>query len=286
LCQPVSIPIGFERRGQEVMVDFVVSPTKQESQGLIRARANILGSSFDQAVKIIAYDHIPTQTLLSPSEVKVVRLTVEKRGSVVGYIKGSGDGIPAALRNLGYTVAEYKDEDITAANLANASSVVIGIRAFNTNDRLLHQMPLLLDYVKKGGTVICQYNNSEADASHYAPYSLKLSRDRVTEEDAVVTFLNPQHAILNFPNKITQQDFTGWVQERGLYFPDTWAPDFEPILSMGDKGEKAKTGSLLVAAYGKGTFVYTGLSFFRQLPAAVPGAYRLFANLVSAGHKK
>jgi hypothetical protein len=143
-----------------------------------------------------------------------------------------------------------------------------------------------LDYVKNGGVVVAQYNNSEADASKYSPYPITLSRDRVTDENAEVTFLNPKHPVLNFPNKITGKDFEGWVQERGLYFPDKWDAAFEPLLSMNDKGEKPKQGGLLVAKFGKGHYVYTGLSFFRELPAAVPGAYRLFSNLVSLGKKK
>ncbi len=282
-AQPQSIPVELIRRGQELTLDFLVTPSKNESQELVSAVIKIDSIDYSNSVKIIEYDHIPVQTLLSTSSIKVVRLNVKTKGSIVGYIKGSGDEIPAALRNLGYTVNEFKEDEITSANLTKCNAVVIGIRAFNTNERLIHQIPLILDYVKNGGTLVCQYNNSEADASKYSPYSLSLSRDRVTEEDAAVTFLNPQHKVLNYPNKIAQKDFDGWIQERGLYFPDKWDTAFEPILSMNDKGEKPKTGSLLVAKYGNGNFIYTGLSFFRELPAGVPGAYKLFANLVSIG---
>ncbi len=285
-CQPARVQIELVRKGQEQIADFMVYPPQEESQGNIKAKMEVDGTSYDEAVKVIEYDHIPTQTLLSEAEIKVVRLNVEKRGSIVGYIKGSGDEVPSALRNLGYTVTEFKEDEVTAVNLAKVDAVVIGIRAYNTNERLIHQMPLILDYVKNGGVVVAQYNNSEADASKYSPYPITLSRDRVTEENAEVTFLNPQHPALNFPNKITAKDFEGWVQERGLYFPDKWDAAFEPLLSMNDKGEKPKQGGLLVAKFGKGHYAYTGLSFFRELPAAVPGAYRLFVNLVSLGKKK
>ncbi len=282
-CKPALIPIELQRKGQEITVDFMVYPPKEESQQVIKAKVEVDGKTYDQALKVIQYDHIPTQTLLSAAEIKVVRLNVDKKGSIVGYLKGSGDDVPTALRNLGYNVIEFKEEEITSANLSKVDAVVIGIRSFNTNERLVHQMPTLLEYIKGGGTVIAQYNNSEADASKYSPYALSLSRDRVTEEDAEVTFLNPQHPVLNFPNKITSKDFEGWTQERGLYFPTKWDPAFEPLLSMSDKGEKPMQGGLLVAKYGKGYYVYTALSFFRELPAAVPGSYKLMANLVSIG---
>jgi LmbE family N-acetylglucosaminyl deacetylase len=285
-CQPASVPVELMRRGQEYIADFMVYPPQNESQGNIKAKIEVDGTSYNKAVTVIEYDHIPKQTLLSDAEVKVVRLNVEKKGSIIGYIKGSGDDVPSALRNLGYSVIEFKEDEITVANLTKVDAVVIGIRAFNTNERLIHQMPLILDYVKNGGVVVAQYNNSEADASKYSPFPITLSRDRVTDENAEVTFLNPQHPALNFPNKITPKDFDGWVQERGLYFPDKWDSAFEPLLSMNDKGESAKQGALLVAKFGKGYYFYTGLSFFRELPAAVPGAYKLFANLVSAGKKK
>ncbi len=285
-CLPTAIPVELVRKGQELIVEFQVTAPKEESQATLQAKIEVQGKSYNQSVRVITYDHIPTQTLLSQSEIKVVRLNVDRKGSIVGYIKGSGDDVPAALRNLGYAVVEFKEDEITATNLLKVDAVVIGIRAFNTNDRLIHQMPLLLDYVKNGGTLVSQYNNAEADASKYSPYPLSISRDRVTEEDAEVTFINPQHAVLNFPNKITPKDFNGWVQERGLYFPDKWDAAFEPIFSMNDKGEKPKNGSLLVAKYGQGFYVYTGLSFFRELPAAVPGAYKLFANLISIGKNK
>jgi hypothetical protein len=165
--------------------------------------------------------------------------------------------------------------------------VVLGVRALNTNDRLRFVMNDLMKYVAEGGTMIVQYNTSfDLETDVYSPYPLTISRDRVTEEDAEVRILKPEHPLLNYPNKISATDFTGWVQERGLYFPNKWGEPFEALLSMNDKGEPAKDGSLLVAKHGEGYYVYTGLSFFRELPEGVPGAYKLFANLVSAGKPK
>jgi hypothetical protein len=162
--------------------------------------------------------------------------------------------------------------------------VVLGIRTVNTNERIRYFMADLLQYVNEGGTLVVQYNtNFEYQVETFFPYPLKLSRDRVTQEDSEVKFLKHDHALLNVPNKITAKDFEGWVQERGLYFPNQWDPNYEAILSMNDKGETAKEGSLLVAKYGKGHYIYTSLSFFRELPEGVSGAYKLFANIVSIG---
>ena len=169
-------------------------------------------------------------------------------------------------------------------NLARFDAIILGVRAFNTDDRLKYYQPRLMEYVENGGTVIVQYNTSHALVTpEIGPYPIKLSRDRVTVEEAEVRFLKPEHPVLNTPNKITQADFEGWVQERGLYFPSEWAKEYEAILSSNDPGETPKNGGLLVAKYGKGHYIYTGYSWFRQLPAGVPGAYRIFTNLISIG---
>jgi hypothetical protein len=197
---------------------------------------------------------------------------------------GAGDEVPAALRTMGYEVWEMKNEEVTAENLKKCDAVVLGVRAINVNTRIPFMMNDLLDYVKQGGTMVVQYNTTgDLETEKFSPYPLTLSRDRVTEEDSEVRLINPAHPLLNTPNKITQKDFEGWVQERGLYYPNKWDPSFEALLSMNDKGEKPRDGSLLVSKYGEGYYVYTGLSFFRELPEGVPGAFKLFANLVSAG---
>ena len=174
--------------------------------------------------------------------------------------------------------------EISRDNLKKYDAIVVGIRAYNTVPELSFRQPVLMNYVENGGTLILQYNtNRRLVTNELAPFSLTLSRDRVTDEFSEVEILNPYHPILNTPNIITQVDFEGWVQERGLYFPNEWAEEFTPILGMHDINYPQTKGSLLVANYGKGYYIYTGLSFFRELPAGVPGAYRLFANLLSIG---
>jgi hypothetical protein len=222
-----------------------------------------------------------------PSDAKVVRLNLQKKSQLIGYIQGAGDAIPASLRQIGYTVIELSDDDITPDKLANFHAVILGIRAYNTNERAKFYQKHLHDYVAKGGALIIQYNtNTRLKVAEIAPYTIKLSSNRVTEENAEVRIINPNHEILNNPNKISKVDFEGWVQERGLYFPNEWDSNFEAVLSMNDKNEAENKGSLLVAKFGEGTIIYTGLSFFRQLPAGVSGAYRLFSNMLSVGKNK
>lgn len=285
--EPDFQPFAFSKRDEEQIKSFLVYPSTNESAATITAVADLEGKEYNRAVRIIAYDHIPAQTLLPKAEITGVRMDLKKEGNVIGYINGAGDEVPAALRNMGYEVWEMKDEEVIASNLKKVDAVVMGIRALNVNKRVKYFMNDLLTYVNEGGTLVVQYNiNFDFGKEKFAPFPMKLSRDRVTEENAEVRMLKPNHAVLNTPNKITAKDFNGWVQERGLYFANEWDAAFEPILSMNDKGETAKEGSLLIAKYGKGHYVYTGLSFFRQLPEGVTGAYKLFANLVSLGKTK
>lgn len=264
-------------------VVFTVIPPKNQSEGFITPMVNLNGKIYTDELIEIDYAHIPFQTVLMPSKSKVVRLDIKKRGNNIGYIEGAGDVVPESLQQIGYTVTLIKPEQISPENLSNFDAVVVGIRAYNSVEALKFKQKFLLNYVNQGGNLIVQYNtNRRLKVNNLAPYNLKLSRDRVTDEQAAVTILNPQHPLLNFPNKITAQDFDGWVQERGLYFPNEWSKEFTPLLAFNDKGESPKKGSLLVAKYGKGNYIYTGLSFFREFPAGVPGAYRLFANLLSA----
>ena len=194
---------------------------------------------------------------------------------------GAGDEVPKALEQIGYRVTLLGENDLD--NLSRFDAVMVGIRAYNTVGWLRYRNERLLQYAEDGGTLVVQYNtNSRLVTDSFAPYPLKLSRNRVTDETAEVHFLQPQHPVLNTPNKITEADFQGWVQERGLYFPEEWDEAYTPILSMNDPGEEdSQKGSLLVAPYGKGYYIYTGLSFFRELPAGVPGAYRVLTNLLS-----
>ncbi|WP_299523892.1 PIG-L family deacetylase [Winogradskyella sp.] len=281
---PQKQKIEIANKGDIQKVVFTVIPPKGQSEGLITPMVNINGEFYTDELVEIDYDHIPYQTVLIPSVSDLVRLDINKRGENIGYIEGAGDVVPESLRQIGYNVTIIKPEQITPDNLVNFDAIVVGIRAYNILDELKFKQKFLLDYVKEGGNMIVQYNtNRRLKTDNIAPYDLQLSRDRVTDENAEVRILDSNHPILNFPNKITQKDFEGWVQERGLYFPNQWADEFTPLLAMNDKGESSKEGSLLVANYGKGHYIYTGLSFFREFPAGVSGAYRLFANLLSAG---
>lgn len=281
---PQKQKIEIANRGDIQKVVFTVIPPKGKSEGLITPMVNINGEFYTDELIEIDYEHIPFQTVLMPSESKVVRLDIEKKGDNIGYIEGAGDVVPESLRQIGYKVTLIKPEQISPENLSNFDAIVVGIRAYNIVDELKFKQKFLLDYVKEGGNLVIQYNtNRRLKVDNLAPYDLKLSRDRVTDENALVRILEPNHPVLNFPNKITIQDFEGWVQERGLYFPNEWSKEFTPLLASNDKGESSKEGALLVAKYGKGNYIYTGLSFFREFPAGVSGAYRLFANLLSAG---
>ncbi|WP_400078417.1 PIG-L family deacetylase [Winogradskyella sp. R77965] len=281
---PQKQKVEITNKGDIQKVMFTVIPPKGKSEGLITPMVNVNGEFYTDELIEIDYSHIPFQTVLIPSESKIVRLNIEKRGNNIGYIEGAGDVVPESLRQIGYKVTIIKPEQISPENLTNFDAIVVGIRAYNIVDELKFKQKFLLDYVKEGGNLVIQYNTSRRlKVDNLAPYDLQLSRDRVTDENALVRILEPNHPILNFPNKITIQDFEGWVQERGLYFPNQWSEEFTPLLASNDKGESSKEGALLVAKYGKGNYIYTGLSFFREFPAGVSGAYRLFANLLSAG---
>jgi LmbE family N-acetylglucosaminyl deacetylase len=281
---PEKQKVIIANKGQEQRLVFTVVPPKEQSEGFLTPMVYIGDNVYTKELIEIDYDHIPFQTVLLPSQSKIVRLDIKKRGQNIGYIEGAGDVVPESLRQIGYNVAILKPEDISVENLKRFDAVVVGIRAYNTVEELKFKQQLLFDYVAQGGNMIVQYNtNRRLKVDQIAPYDLKLSRDRVTDEFADVTLLATNHDVLNVPNKITSKDFEGWTQERGLYFPGEWSSEFTPILSMNDEGETPKTGSLLVAKHGKGHYIYTGLSFFREFPAGVSGAYRLFANILSLG---
>lgn len=285
LLSPNKVPFNIAQKGDKEIVAFMVTAPKNESEGKLKVIATVDKKKYTKELIEINYNHIPKQTVLQNSEAKVVRLDIKKEGNLIGYIKGAGDAIPESLQQIGYTVEDINPKEITADNLKKYDAIVLGVRAYNVVKELKFKQKFLLDYVEKGGTMIVQYNtNRRVDVQ--APYTLKLSRDRVTDEFAEVTILDEEHPLLNYPNKITQNDFKGWVQERGLYFPNSWSEEYTPLLAMNDKGETPKEGSLLIAKYGEGNYIYTGLSFFRELPAGVSGAYKLFANLLAAGKDK
>ncbi|MDF0716510.1 PIG-L family deacetylase [Muricauda sp. 334s03] len=283
---PNSIPFSIAQKGEEISVMFNVTPPNTESEGKIEPKVTVNNKVFDKELVEISYDHIPKQSVLLPSEAKVVRMDIKKSGEHIAYIMGAGDNVPESLEQIGYQVHIVDPNDIQNGDLDKYDAVVVGIRAYNVVDALKFKQPVLFDYVKNGGTMIVQYNTAGRWASQFeniAPYDVTLSRDRVTDENAKVEILAPNNSLVNYPNTITQKDFDGWVQERGLYFPSKWSSEFTPILSMKDEGETDKQGSLIVAPYGEGHYIYTGLSFFRELPVGVSGAYKLFANMLSVG---
>ena len=281
---PATQSFHLKATGDKARFAFTVAAPPQPASAGITASARIKGARFSSRRVEIRYNHIPVQLLQPVARLKAVSLDLAIRGHRVGYLPGAGDSVAESLEQMGYTVTPLTGADLTPQRLHGLDAVVIGIRAFNVRSDLAPAMTNLFAYVESGGTVIEQYNRPNGlQTERLAPFDLRLSNERVTDETAPVTFLAPDHPVLNTPNKITSVDFEGWVQERGVYFPNQWDEHFTPILACGDPGETPLKGGLLVAKYGKGYFVYTGLAWFRQLPAGVPGAYRLFANLVSLG---
>jgi hypothetical protein len=239
---------------------------------------------YDSYTKAINYDHIPAINFLSKAKTNLVKLDIKIVGKNIGYIIGAGDKVPQALEAMGYTVRIISEADLTENNLKQFDAIVTGVRAYNVHEWLNNSYDVLMNYVKNGGVLLVQYNTSSNIGpikAKIAPFAFDISRIRVSEEDATVNFTQPTHQLLNFPNKITEKDFEGWVQERSIYHAENLDSNYQTIFSMKDTGEKEHNGSLIVGNFGKGKFIYTGISFFRQLPAGVPGAYRLMANLIA-----
>lgn len=291
-ASPAKQAFNLAAVGDRARITFTVTAPDSSAAGVISARAKFDGSSFGNQRIQISYSHIPPQLLQPPARLKAVSLELGIRGRRVGYLpgaSGASDSVAGCLEQMGYDVIELTGSDLTAERLKDFDAVVIGVRAFNTRTDVAPRLPALFAYAEAGGTVVEQYATPGGlQVPQLAPYELKLSRElphyRVTNENAPVELLVPTHPAFTTPNRITAADFSGWVQERGLDFASEWdAGHFTPLLACSDAGEPPLKGGLLVANCGRGYFVYTGFSFFRQLPAGVPGAYRLFANLVSLG---
>ena len=281
---PETVDISMGPAGSIEIVEFEVKGPYLQESATFTAELRTDNSVLDEYVKVIDYDHIPKQYVRSPSEATVQRLNIKTVDKKIAYVEGAGDEVAESLSQIGYQADIFSVEDITSDNLANYDVVIIGIRAYNIHRDLRLRKEILLDFVNAGGTMIVQYNtNRGIRGDHISPYPLELSRDRITDESATVSFTDPDHEVLNTPNKITSLDFKDWVQERGLYFPNEWDDRFEAPLAMADPNEDVTKGALLIAKHGKGNFIYSGLSWFRELPAGVPGAYRLFANLIAIG---
>ncbi len=240
-------------------------------------------------MRSIMYDHIPAIHYFKEAVTTVRELDLKTYGKKIGYIVGAGDKVPEALEQMGYDVTFLDDKSLSRNNLQQFDAIIAGVRAYNTDEWLNAHYEQLMKYVNDGGNLIVQYNTSSQIGpvrAKIGPYNFDITRTRVTDENAVVTVLKPDHPVLNFPNKINSDDFKGWIQERSIYHAANWDPHFETIFSMHDKGEAPDEGSLIIAKYGKGYFTYTGLVFYRELPAGVPGAYRLMANLIALNKKK
>lgn len=232
----------------------------------------------------ISYDHIPDIFYSYVDLARVIKMDLKTEGSAAGYIAGAGDKVPDALQQMGYKVTLLQEADITPENLKQFDVIITGVRAYNINSWLSNAYPVLMQYVKDGGVLLAQYNTNNSIGpvrAKISPYPFNISRNRISDETAAVNFLLQNHPALNYPNKITEKDFDGWIQERSIYHAENVDSNYQRILSMKDPGEKEQDGSLIIADYGKGRFIYTGLVFFRELPAGVPGTYRLFANLIA-----
>jgi len=289
---PASAPLRFEHSGQERKVNFkLIPPGGAYRPGRLRVRAVLeaAGRQYSEGFTVVTGEDLGTSYYYQPAveQLSLVHVKVPA-GLKIGYIMGAGDDIPTVLRELGLSVEMISPDQVAHGYLGRFDTIILGIRAYDTRADLRQNNRRLLDYVDHGGTLLVQYNTNpeEFNAGHYTPYPAELSHDRVSVEEAPVTLLEPYDRLFRFPNAITEKDFDGWVQERGLYFMDKWDNHYRPLLSCSDPGEPAREGGLLRARSGHGTYIYTGYAFFRQLPNGVPGAIRLYVNLLSAGHGK
>ncbi len=267
-------------RGEQESLEFTVTPPASAAAAMLRAAAD----GVTAGMTVISYPHIPPQTVFPAAEARLVRVDARTTARRVGYVMGAGDEVPDALRQLGCEVRLLAQSDLEQRNLAEFDAIVTGVRAYNVRADLRANQPRLLEYVRNGGTLVVQYNvlDSSLAGVKLGPYPITLGRERVTVEEAPVRFPSPKNPLLHAPNEISARDFEGWVQERGLYFASQWDPRYESVLESGDPGERPLAGGELWVRYGKGVYIFTAYSWFRQLPAGVPGAYRLFANMLSA----
>jgi len=315
-AEPASSHFELTAAEEQTNVFFNLVPPEGNSRGRIRAIAQVGAQMVSTGTEVIQYPHITTQTLLPPAEATLVRADIRILSKTVGYVMGAGDDVPQAIRQLGCDVTLLTEADLAHGDLGRFDAIVTGVRAFNTRPDLRANYQRLFDYANNGGTLIVQYNVPEGGAppvpargasqaaaaqpapasapsvpaatdggqlAHIGPYPIRISRnDRVTVEEAPITFPNPDLRLLHAPNQITSADFDGWVQERGLYFADQWDPKYVSVLESHDPGEMPHPGGMLYAPVGKGAYIFSAYDWFRELPAGVPGAYRLFANMLSA----
>jgi hypothetical protein len=288
--EPAQLAVHFTRRGEKQDFQFKVFPAGlQEGRARVRAVIESEGEKFSEGYTLVTREDLGSFYYYQPAVQRVSIVDVQAPHDLkIGYIMGAGDDIPTVLKQVGMDVTLIAPDKLSTEDLSRYKTIVLGIRAYDTQKDVATNNQKLLDFVSAGGTLVVQYNASVADfnGGHFTPYSAELSRARVSVEEAPVEILAPEDGIFHYPNQITSRDFDGWVQERGLYFMDKWDDHFKPLLSCHDPNEEAQKGGLLRAQYGKGTYIYAAYAFFRQLPAGVPGAVRLYVNLLSAGHEK
>ena len=286
-AEPRTQAFAMETAGEVREISFEVTPpaavTTKDATGTLRAVATVNGKEIAVGMQTIYYPHIPVEVLFPPSEVKLVRADIQVTARKVGYIMGAGDEVPEALRQMGLEVTLLNDADLVKGDLARFDVIVAGVRSYNVRADLRANQARLMDYVKNGGTYVVQYMSG--GVQNIGPYPITIPAGnafRVTVEDAPMTFTHVDSRLLQAPNHIAAKDFEGWVQERGLLFPTEWDPKYETVFSAHDPGEKPLEGGELWTRYGKGVYIFSSYTWFRQLPAGVPGAYRLFANMLSA----
>ncbi|MBI3329294.1 MAG: hypothetical protein HYZ81_21650 [Nitrospinae bacterium] len=287
--EPAEHRIALAGAGQEETQRFVVWIPTPAAEGSFRiqAVADFQGKQFLRGYRVIEYPHVRSHLLYRDAVTHVQAFTVDTApGLNVGYVMGAGDAVPSAIEQLGIGMRLLSPEELASADLGQYDTLVVGARAYELRRDLVANQQRLLEYVREGGTLIVQYQTIAANRVTFAPYPAKLSNDRVVDETAPVTILEPGHAIFHRPNRITERDFGGWIQERGRNFLEQWDERFTPLLESHDPGEPPRRGGMVVTTYGKGTYVYTGYAWFRQLPAGVPGAFRIFANLLTLPRAK
>ncbi|MCW5965530.1 MAG: PIG-L family deacetylase [Bryobacterales bacterium] len=289
---PSKVPFQVAGIGEKLTVSFHVTPPSHSAKAELQVVATVGGQRYDRGMIVVHYPHFPPQTLFPRQTANLVREPVELLSRKIGYVMGAGDEIPRSLEQMGAAVTLLTENDLSRGDLSAYDAIITGVRAYNTRPDLVASQKRLLDYVQQGGTLVTQYNTTRffgagaadpIEGVQLGPYPFQIGRDRVSVEDAPVTVLRPDHPLLNRPNRIQPSDFEGWVQERGLYFPSKFDDRYETVVATHDPDEESLTGGILYARSGKGVYVFTSYSWFRQLPAGVPGASKLFANLVSAG---
>jgi len=286
--EPQKLAVKMEHRGDKQDFEFKVFPsTLKEERAEIRAVLSDGNSEFSEGYSLVTREDLSSAYYYQPAlqRVSIVNVKVPQ-GLKVGYIMGAGDEIPTVLSQVGVNVSMIAPEKLANEDLSQYGTIVLGIRAYDTQKDVIANNKKLLDYVSNGGTLLVQYNAGASDfnSGHFTPYPAQMSRARVSVEDAPVQILDPSNSVFHYPNPISEKDFDGWIQERGLYFMQSWDKNFTSLLESHDPGEDGQSAGLIEAKYGKGIYIYTGYAFFRQLPAGVPGAIRLYVNLLSAGH--